>query len=317
MNFKKTFLALSLTGFIIDSIAQQLPLFNGKFINEYSNNPAAAGEKNIARASASFRTQYDNMPNSPIGFGVMADGKFKNQKHGFGVQLIGQRTNFNTLYNGMLTYSYEIIPDKEAKQKLTFGLSVGAYMQSTDFSKIKVNQVADPRLLDGQISNTAMEMNVGVLYRIGRLRVGASVHNLLGNGTYLRNEFTDTFSIYQSHQHYFGSASYAIRLKKDNPDYILEPYLAVNAVSGLAAKTDLLVSFKYLQKYHIGFGYRAVGSLDAQETPSSSYVMCTGIKLYDKLDLGYFFEMLSGTENRSALGNSHELHLTYYLPYRR
>lgn len=294
--------------------SQQLPLFNGKMLNEYVNNPACAGEKDIARASAFFRTQYDNIPNPPTSFGIMADGKFKGQKHGMGIQLIGQRTNVNALYNGMLTYSYELIPDKEAKQKLNFGLSVGAYMQQTDFSKIKVNNYNDPRLLDGQVSNFAMNANFGILYRVSKFRVSAAVSNLIGNSTYLRNQYSDTFSTYQSTQHYFGSLSYPFNLKKGSTNYILEPYLAVNAVSGLAAKTDMMCTFRYQQKYNLGIGYRMTGWLDGQ---SSSIVAYTSLKLFDKVDVGYFFESMGGSDNRSALGNSHELQLTYYLPYRR
>lgn len=313
MNLKLIF---TLAVIVISSqlYSQQLPLFNGKMLNEYVNNPACAGEKDIARASAFFRTQYDNMPNPPTSFGVMADGKFKGQKHSMGIQLIGQRTNVNALYNGMLTYSYELIPDKEAKQKLTFGLSVGAYMQQTDFSKIKVNNYNDARLLDGQVSNFAMNANFGILYRVSKFRLSAAVSNLIGNSTFLRNEYTDTFSVYESKQHFFGSMSYPFNLKKGSTDYILEPYLAVNAISGLTAKTDLMMTFRYQQKYNLGIGYRMTGWLEGQ---SSSMVAYTSLKLFDKVDLGYFFETLSGSDYRSALGNSHELQMTYYLPYRR
>lgn len=312
MNTKKICLGFMLLGLSIQ--AQQLPLFNGKLINEYVNNPACAGEKDIARASAFFRTQYDNIPNSPTGFGIMADGKFKGQKHGMGIQLIGQRTNVNALYNGMLTYSYELIPDKDAKQRLAFGLSVGAFMQQTDFSKIIVNNYNDARLLDGQVSNFAMNANFGVLYRLYKIRISASISNLIGNTTYLRNQYSDTFSVYKSSQHYFGSVSYPINLKKGNPNYILEPYVAVNVVSGLSAKMDWMCTFRYLQKYNVGLGYRTTGMIDFS---TSSIVAYSTIKLFDKVDLGYFFETMSGSDHRSALGNSHELQMTYYLPYRR
>lgn len=312
MCTKKIVYIFLLIGF--QSRAQQLPLFNGKILNEYVNNPASVGEKDIARASAFFRTQYDNIPNPPSSFAIMADGKFKGQKHGIGVQLIGQRTNVNALYNGMLSYSYELIPDKEAKQRINFGLSVGAYMQQTDFSKIIVNNYNDARLLDGQVSNFAMNANFGILYRLHKVRLSAAISNLIGNSTYLRNQYSDTFSVYKSALHYFGSVSYSINLKNGDPNYLLEPYIAVNAVSGLVAKTDAMCTFRYMQKYSFGLGYRILGRLNFA---SSSVVAYTTIKLFDKVDIGYFFETMSGSDNRSALGNSHELQITYYLPYRR
>lgn len=310
----KSYITILFLLFWLSNKAQQLPLFNGKLINEYVNNPACAGEKDIARASLFFRSQYDNMPNPPTSFGIMTDGKFKGQKHGMGIQLIGQRTNVNALYNGMLTYSYELIPDKEAKQRLTFGLSVGAFMQQTDFSKIIVNNYNDARLLDGQVSNLALNANFGVLYRLYKVRLSVAVNNLVGNNTYLRNQYSDTFSIYNSSQHYFGSISYPINLKKGNTNYILEPYIGVNAVSGLSVKMDWMCTFRYLQKYNFGLGYRTIGKFDFS---TSSIVAYSSIKLFDKVDLGYFFETLSGSDNRSALGNTHELQITYYLPYRR
>jgi type IX secretion system PorP/SprF family membrane protein len=316
MNFKLT---LSLIAILFSTVmsAQQLPLFNSKIMNEYLTNPAAAGEKDRARATGVFRTMYDNMPNSPICIAVMADGRLKNQVSGVGFQIVGQRNNVNAFYNGMFTYSHKIKFDKAAKNQLTFGISAGAFLQQTDFTQIKVNNQNDVRLPEGMSNNLAFNANFGLLYKNKNLRLSGALNNIISNTATLSSQYIDTFSLYHSKLHYFASVTYPIDIsgEKGSKVFILEPYLALNGVSGISLKTDLMVTVRYQEKYNFGIGYRMNGFKDKFAT--GSIVTFVTVKMADRIDIGYFFEKITNRENNISLGNSHEVQLTYNFPIKK
>lgn len=166
-----------------NSSAQELnlPVFSQYLAdNDFVVAPTFAGIGDNFRIRLNALTQWVGIANAPDNQALYADLRFARQS-GLGVSLYNDR-NGNTIQQGLkMSFAHHITLDYKTNQYLSFGLSANMNSFRIDINNFTPTvdmPIIDPFITDNR-SETNLNFDVGVLYRINQFFFSANANNVL------------------------------------------------------------------------------------------------------------------------------------------
>ena len=298
---KRTFYTLLMVMSGVSLRAQQDPQFTQYMFNNLYLTPAYAGVEGITQVTSLHRSQWLGYESSfgdggaPTTHIINFTTPIYKLRSGFGFYATSDKLGVQTNNEIQASYAYHLgIKDS----KLSFGIKLGAYTQSINFSKYRTIQENDPFLKDksGKESQIRPDVGVGVFYRSEKYYAGLGVNHLskaeFDFGGPLRNALN-------SHMNLTAGYFYEV-----NFDLKLSPSVLV--------KTDF-------KEYSFDFGVIATlkdkmwGGLSFRQSEAANMLLGYSFLKDKTLKLGYAIDIV--IKDREAKENfSHEMMLSYQLP---
>ena len=244
-----TFLGLTIFGEV--SYAQQLPISQQNYFNNFSLQPAYTGYKEGLNAFASFRTNmlgYSSSPNT-----VAANFSYRDSdKHGFGASLMTDQVGL--IRNNLLNLSYAYRLTVSTTGTLSAGFSAGIAENRFDFAAVSIEDQSDL----GNLSNNGKMMfnaGFGLAYSTSKLTLGFGLPVLVSSRpTYTYNATDFRYGLQST---YTANASYII--PAPNLDMELIPTVIIRGQRGQDMLNDYILTAKYRKKISVSTGYRSTG----------------------------------------------------------
>lgn len=297
---------LLLSSFIaVSAMAQQATQYSLYMLNPFAFNPAYAGYDNSLSLTGVYRNQWVGLEGAPQTSSLNAHAPLYIIGGGAGISMESENIGSwkQTAVLGSYAYALPL-----SSGNLSLGLSAGFLQRELDGASVRTpgtifddegNPIdhQDPILTTGIHSGAGMAFNAGVFYRSGNLDAGLSVLNL--------SETTiDMGDIrFKPDRTIFAYLRYRLRL---TDDFQVEPAVLMKS-SGEQTQADFSTLVRFRENIFAGVTYRGYNS----ET-QDAIVILTGIKLSEKLSLGYAFDMTRSSLNTVSNG-THEILLNYNL----
>lgn len=293
---KKILVTITLTAIISSGLfAQQLPLFSQYFYNRFLYNPAFTGVESKANAFLIHRSQWRDIPGSPVTYALTVDGPALKNKIGIGLSLFNDKMDIFNRSGLYTSYSYRFtLADGH---DLTLGLSAGVIDNKIDFSNAFAKDANDPLLFDQTQRKVTVDGNFGIAYMWQDLKVGISMPQLFGNKINYIETNTNVYTTLK--RHLIAGVSYDVTISESAEIEFL-PSVMVRYVKGAPVQFDINANFAWKDMLRAGFSYRfgyAVG-------------FNIGTKLNDNLTAGYTYELVVSPIGNYS-GGGHEVMLGF------
>lgn len=268
---------------LVESAAQQDPLYSQYINNPFVLNPAYAGLTDNLNLSLSYRNQWGGYEGNPKTLNANGHLSLFNNKMGVGLMIVSDQIGSNKTNEVMAAYSYRV--NVTRNKMLSFGLQAGMTSFQIDNSKVNPYDPTDP-LFQGNIRETKPTIGFGMILKSDRFFIGMSVPRMLKATV---NAGEQEASLYT--QHFYAMGSYLIFLS----DRIrFRPTALLKIVSGAPTSVDINASLIIHENYQAGLLTRNF----------NSYGLFLQALLKDKVRLGYVFEIPTG----SSVGTNFTTH---------
>ncbi|MFT5723370.1 MAG: type IX secretion system PorP/SprF family membrane protein [Bacteroidia bacterium] len=295
MNLRKAFTVLAFIGLSLPGIAQQVPLVNHMYVNNYLMNPAYAGDKGTNLYLLN-RLQWVDVEGAPETFVASIDGMVGNTNLGYGLMIMNDVTNIIGRSGIFGTYAYKL--PLSDKTQLSFGMSVGYEQNKILFDRVNASNPLEITLINNVEDQSNIDANAGVTLLHDNFTLGLSSYQLFANRNGFQDETTQSNYVYSFMRHYVANAGYRIQIEKDK--LYLDPMVVVRFASQIEPQADYNLLLNWSDMAWIGGGYR---------TNYGANIIAGGV-LASKLVGSYSYGRSVGPiEKLSA--NSHEITIGY------
>jgi len=278
------------------AIAQQDPQFSFNRLTQLTVNPGFAGSDGALSGLILNRYQWDGFEGSPQTLVFSAGGATNlfGINSGIGFNVINDELGFYKNISVNFDYAYR---KKTNIGVLGIGTSIGFYNMSVNGewyipeSEIH-NSTTDPGIPQGEASQLALDVGLGLFLKSNDYFVGASVTHLNQASIVLEDQARSFLA-----RHYYLASGYNFKLS--DPLFELRPavYLKTDLVG---YQLDCTVDLVYKERFTAGLNYRiddAVGIL-------------IGFEMNNGLRIGYAYDIMTSALSGYG-GGSHELYLSY------
>ena len=290
---------------LIGASAQQAPQYSMYMLNPFSFNPAYAGYDNSLSLTGVYRSQWVGLEGAAETRSLNAHSPLYLLGGGVGVSMESENIGSWKQTSVFGSYAYTL---PTSRGSLSVGISAGFLQRELDGASVRTpgtilddegNPIdhQDPILTTGLHSGAGLSFNAGLFYRSGNLDAGLSVLNL--------SETTiDMGDIkFKPDRTFFAFLKYRLPLTEALQ---LEPAALVKS-TGEQTQIDFSTLIRFRQNLFAGVSYRGYNS----ET-QDAIVLLSGIKLNEKLSLGYAYDLTSSSLKTVSSG-THEILLNYNL----
>lgn len=293
MNKFLTYIIIILCSFEIN--AQQVPFYNHYFANPFVINPAYAGFGENVNAFLVRNSRNTNFGGGAVNNYLTVDAAIGEKHHqGIGLMVIAQTHGIQQQYGGGLSYAYVLKTGESSS--LRFGVQAGFLDNQIDASEIKVEDQQDPYLEAIQKNKLAFNGSAGLAFNWKNTNIGFSVPQLLGNKVNFGGNSSRGF--YQLERHYMFSASQTIFLTK-NQHWSVVPNVIVRFSPAFPIQYDALAQFRYKKIAWLSVGYKSNYAVELN----------AGIRFLKHFQLGYSYELITGSIQQYQSGMNHEIML--------
>ena len=274
-------------------------------LNPFSFNPAYAGYDNSLSLTGVYRSQWVGLEGAAETRSLNAHSPLYLLGGGVGVSMESENIGSWKQTSVFGSYAYTL---PTSRGSLSVGISAGFLQRELDGASVRTpgtilddegNPIdhQDPILTTGLHSGAGLSFNAGLFYRSGNLDAGLSVLNL--------SETTiDMGDIkFKPDRTFFAFLKYRLPLTEALQ---LEPAALVKS-TGEQTQIDFSTLIRFRQNLFAGVSYRGYNS----ET-QDAIVLLSGIKLNEKLSLGYAYDLTSSSLKTVSSG-THEILLNYNL----
>ena len=292
------FLLLAASGF-----AQQEPLISHYMFNHLLVNPAYAGSKDYAMASALFRKQWVNLEGAPTTIlGSIHGPVFKSRKVGLGLSLSNDKIGVTNTTDVYAHYAYHI-PFNETL-KLGIGVNAGISHTNAELTKIRLTEMnsVDKVFVDDKAVTTP-NFGAGLFLHSERFYAGISVPRALS--------YDSTRSIAVSGsdgpafvRHLWATAGVAFVVSED---LVIRPSLMLRHTKNAPLQADINTNVLIKQLLWLGATFRT-GDEDAGMP--EAVVALVELQLTRQLRLGYSYDFTMSPLSDHSSG-SHEISLGF------
>jgi type IX secretion system PorP/SprF family membrane protein len=270
------------------ALAQQAPVFSTYVFNKFLINPAFTGIDNEYRAFGFYRTQWTDIPGSPVTGGASIEGAFWKNRIGAGISVVNDKIGIFNRTSITGAYAQKI---KFAKQhQIAIGVQGGAFINHTNFSEGNAVDAADPGLAIQKSTKTVFYLNLGISYKWKNLLLGFSVPNVIQSSA----KFSNTTD-YQYVRHYSAFAQYKISLLKGN--FNITPTVVMRKGKASGFQADATLMFDYKNMVFIGAGYRNAFGV----------IGMAGVNIMDMFTVAYAYDYTTQRVLKGQAGSTHEI----------
>ncbi len=265
--------------------------------NQFSLNPALAGDKKCIDVKAGYRMQWlgiEGAPNSGF-FSFSAPIKINKKsrsinapKHGVGLQFRKDDIGPWSRSEAHATYAVKVTLIRN--NTLSYGLSFG--MKQVGFDAFTLTTInPDATVSNAQRSLVFPDARFGIWWNRKRGYVGLSIHNLFNN----KLKYIGEDNTFQRHLYITTGRRYKV-----SKEWNFIPSLLFVKTKAMPFDLQLSAIFDYKNVISFGLGYRRTDALTAQFR----------VKVGDFISLGYSFEFMT-SKLQNYGGQSHELLFGY------
>ena len=304
---QKIFTILIILGCIYSVNAQQSPQYSLFMFNKYGINPAYGGLDNSLSVTGVVRKQWVNLEGSPFTQQLNAHMPMYYLRGGIGIRLENDILGATRNSSVMLSYNYWIPVSK--KSLFSIGLSAGVVQRALNGTKLRapdgeyedIVDHKDSKIPIGLETAIAPTMSGGVYFQSGKLDLGISAINLLGNDISFNHKDGRTDILQKRHFMLFAATNFEIgSLFEVMPSVFLKSDIDQSQV-------DLSTIVRYNGNV---FGGASIRGYD--EATLDAVVFIIGMKLNDKTTLSYSYDLTLSDLNTVSDG-SHEITVNYNL----
>ena len=303
---KKIFTVVLLSVLYLSAGAQQAAQFSLYMWNKHAFNPAYAGMDNSLSITGVYRSQWLNLPGSPVTQAVNAHMPLYIASGGIGLSLENETLGSWSQTTTTLSYGYQMLVSNTGV--LSLGLSAGFLQRKFDGTVARTpegvfdsqgnylghNEQSLPFTLE---TGNAPTFSIGAFYQSEKLEVGISATNLT------ENEISLSTISFVPERTYYLYAGYKLGLGRKLQ--LLPSILLKSDV--YQTQMDFSLVAQYNENIFAGATLRGYNS-NAQD----ALALIGGIKLNEKISLGYAYDLtLSGLSN--VTNGTHEILINYNL----
>jgi len=292
------FLLLAASGF-----AQQEPLISHYMFNHLLVNPAYAGSKDYAMASALFRKQWAGLDGAPTTIlGSLHGPVFKSRKVGLGISISNDKigvTNTTDVYGD---FAYHI--PLSDNLKLGLGISAGISHTNAEVSKLLLSDVgATDKVFQGTRTATTPNFGAGLFLHSDKFYLGVSAPRILSYDS------TRSIAVSGSNgpayvRHLWATTGVAIEVSED---LVIRPSVMLRYTKNTPMQADINANFLIKQLLWLGATFRT-GDKDAGMP--ESVVALIELQLTKQFRLGYSYD-ITMSQLKDYSSGSHEISLGY------
>lgn len=282
--------------------SQQGPQFSLTPLDPFIVNPAYAGLENTLRVNGIYRSQWVNLPGSPVSQMINMHTPLYFASGGIGFQFLNETLGPEQQLSASLAYNYHLYLNRSSL--LSLGVSGGILQYTLDGSRLRTPEGVyegitidhqDDRLPQGRVSEVAPLVNVGLYLQTNTVEAGLSIRNILASDFNINSFSYGSERQYMAHLRYFWELGRSLRLVpsvwlrsdfvQTQIDFNIQAQINDNIFGG--------VSFR---------GYTAT-SVDA-------LILQAGFRLNEKITLAYAYDLTLSSLKKVSDG-SHEIMIQY------
>ncbi|WP_207425767.1 type IX secretion system membrane protein PorP/SprF [Pedobacter sp. SYSU D00535] len=295
--------------------AQQTIQFTQYIFNSLSVNPAYAGYKEEWFAQMALRKQWAGIEDAPNTGQISLDGVLdpERKRMGLGLQIGADKLGAQSTTSLYLNYAYRLQLNEEDTKRLSFGIGAGLSQYALDYSKLNPIDGGDQYATQGESSNFVPDFRFGIYYYSPKWYAGASVLDLLANGTNgsISSDELSQGAIKHKRHVYFQTGM----LFNLNPEIKLRPSLLAKEDFKGPTSVDLNTMLIFKERIWIGASYRTSAKLWEKKfedglkiSKASSIAGVAQLFISDAFRVGYSYDYSMNQLNDIESG-SHEITL--------
>lgn len=279
-------------------------MFNGIYIN-----PAYAGYKENLNLHAYYRSQWTDVPGSPVSMSLAVDAIANDGNVGLAFQIANDKLGAQHHLSAYGNYAYRLRMNEDGSARLALGLGFGFVQTGINTNLLNPND-PEPDLSGANQNAIAPDARLGVFYSDNKFYAGISADNLI-------SQFVDVKKsgayIAQPKPHYYLTAGMLFGLSED---IMLKPSVLLKDDVAGPTSLDLNAFLLLGEKVWIGGSYRTgvklydKSHLQNNLTPANTVVAAVEVFPTQNLRIGYGYDF-----NNSPLtgsGGSHEISIGFY-----
>jgi type IX secretion system PorP/SprF family membrane protein len=312
--------------FSMTAFAQQRPHYTQYILNNYIINPAVAGIENYTDIKISHRHQWVGIQDAPVttyftihgsigkedtrtnptsytpegenprGRAYWEEYEAAKPHHGWGAQIINDKTGPLNRFSAYGTYAYHL--GLTARTSLSAGIGLGVTNNSLNTNKLIFDNPIDPAVAtSGYLNTLRPDLTLGLWLYSADYFAGVSLMQIIPQGL----EFSmDTLKVKRkSYPHTFLTVGYKLYAGED---VSIIPSVVVRYVDPLPVGVDINVKAQYRDRVWVGAGYRVNDGITAM----------LGFSISSKFNLGYSYDYTTSKLQNYSQG-THEVVLGFML----
>ncbi|MCB9232853.1 MAG: type IX secretion system membrane protein PorP/SprF [Bacteroidia bacterium] len=291
-TIKRLGIACVLLLMVLPAFGQQDPQYSMYMFNGLALNPAYAGSREAISATFLLRKQWVGIEGAPFTQSLAVHGPSRNERHGFGVQVVNDYLGITHQLWILPSYAYRI---PMGAGHLSLGLQAGMLNYQNKWSKVTTGD-PDNVLPKTDQSLVLPEVGTGIYYNTQRFFAGVSMPNILKN--VYKDKSNPAFQIQaQQVRHIFATTGVVIPLTED-VDF--RPSVLFKYAEGAPMQFDLNASVMFKKAFWLGASFR---------TGDAVLMMAEYVHNY-RWRVGYAFDYSISKLNQFNRG-SHEVMLGF------
>ncbi len=278
--------------------AQQAPLFSTYFFNKYLNNPAFTGIDNEYRAFGFYRSQWADVPGSPVTGGATLEGSFWKNRIGVGAYVFNDKIGVFNRTNAAVSYAQKIMFAKH--HQISIGVQGGAFINRINFAGTHAVDYNDPDLANLKPNRAVFDLNIGISYKFKTLLVGFSVPNVLQPNARYANVYGGATN-YQYVRHYNAFLQYKIVLLKGKFNITPTVIMRKGKATGFQADASLMLDYNNI--VFVGAGYRNMFGVTGM----------AGVNILNMFTVAYAYDYTTPRILKGQVGATHEITAGFHI----
>lgn len=283
------------------AVGQQDPQYTNNMFYKLGVNPGYAGSEDAINGLILNRYQWEGFKGAPktLVFSLDAAIDLFGSSSGVGLNVVSDQLGFEKNTQVNVNYAYKT---PVSIGNLGIGVSLGAVNKSIngeweipeDNFGIYTPPGSDPGIPQGEVSQLAFDVGLGLYLSTNRYYFGASVTHL----NQAEIKFDENVTTYLV-RHYYLSGGYNIKLS--DPLFELRPSVLLK--SDIASwQLDLNMNIVIDERFWGGISYRF----------QDAVAILVGMEMENGLRFGYSFDVVTSSIRHYGFG-SHELFVSYSL----
>ena len=255
----------------LSAFSQKTPTYSLQSSSQLLANPAYAGVPDAFVAQLSIRSQWSNIPGSPLTTSLTAVTSIK-ERFGAGVLINNDKIGIFNNYNISSNFAFNVI---EGDIRLVFGVSGGIIDKSFDYSLLATEVSNDDAIFFAENEKTSGVFGTGLLLNSDQFYLGISMLNLS----------SESRELYLSAGYFFDQ----IDLLRIRPSLMYRKTVDSSSM-------DINMDVMFSNSLWFGLGLRDF----------SNVMMKTQFDILEYLTVGYAFDIYAGDLAGNKL-TSHEV----------
>ena len=284
---------------VLESFAQQDPMYTQYMENILTLNPAYAGSKDLLSMMVVSRNQWVSMPGAPVTRSFAMHSPIKGQQMGLGFSFLSDHVGPVKQTGVYFDYSYTL--SFSDRRSLSLGLKAGVNFFEAGIADLTTIDPNDPVFANDINRNFLPNFGVGAFYFTPKYYFGLSIPKLIENKINKNDVSTQSISKEQIHIFFMGGYVFDInRIVKFKPS-ILTKYVKNAPVS-----LDMTGTFLFYERFWLGAMYRV----------GDSFGGLMQIQATNQLKIGYSYDF--PINKLGAFNNgTHEIMVTFDFDFGR